>query len=83
LWQQRVDDVISDLADDDEELLFGEEDWLGDSIDELLDGSPNARDLSRLRLAGPRFRSVVPVACWVNQEVPSGAGFTYRTMNPV
>jgi hypothetical protein len=49
LWQQRVDDVISDLADDDEELFFGEEDVLGDSIDELLNGSPNARELSRLR----------------------------------
>jgi len=48
-WRSRVGEALADLADDNEELFFGEEDWLGDSIDELLDGSSNARDLSRLR----------------------------------
>jgi len=37
LWQQRVDDVISDLADDDEELFFSEEDWLAEPIEDLLE----------------------------------------------
>ncbi len=36
LWQQRVDEVINDLSDEDEDLFFTGEDLLDTAIDELL-----------------------------------------------